>query len=62
MDIKDTDEEGTGTGLIINHKHPEIPGDQITVTATVQKINRNELVCSVGATVGTSVIAEGETR
>ncbi len=62
LDGKEADEEGVGTGLKINHKHPAIPGETITIIATLQEINKNELICSVIAKVGARLIAVGETR
>ncbi|MGV3587298.1 MAG: thioesterase family protein [Adhaeribacter sp.] len=62
LEMKDTDEEGVGTDLLIRHKHPAFPGEMITISATIQEINNNELVCGVVAKVGAMLIADGETR
>jgi fluoroacetyl-CoA thioesterase len=62
LEMKEADEEGIGTGLQIRHKHPAFPGEVITITATLQEINTNELVCGMVAKVGNRLIADGETR
>ncbi|WP_223816049.1 thioesterase family protein [Adhaeribacter rhizoryzae] len=49
LEMKEEDEESMGTGLLIRHKYPAFPGKILTLTATIQEINANELVCGVVA-------------
>ncbi|MFM8744019.1 MAG: thioesterase family protein [Cytophagales bacterium] len=61
IDMKDDDEEGVGTFLSIDHKNPAFVGEKITFTATVEKIERNELICNIEAKAGHRIIATGKT-
>jgi predicted thioesterase len=60
-DMLEDDEEGVGTALHINHKSPAFPGEEVEITATVEKIEKNELVCTIEARVGERLIADGFT-
>ncbi len=61
LDIKAEDEEGIGTNLIINHKAPAFEGENITIVATLETYNGNDLICSYVATVGDRLVADGKT-
>jgi len=61
LEMKDDDEEGVGTMLSINHHSPAFVGEEILFTATVEKIERNELICSIEASAGDRTIATGKT-
>lgn len=61
LEMKETDEEGTGTMLTINHKSPALLDDEVEITAFVKEINGNELICNYEAKVGERVVAVGET-
>jgi fluoroacetyl-CoA thioesterase len=61
LDMIEEGEEGIGTMLLINHIGPARVGSQVEVTATVQSQKKNELICSFTASVGTRVVARGET-
>lgn len=61
IEMKEDDEEGVGTFLTIDHKSPAFVGEAITFTATVESIEKNELICSITATVGSRVIGIGKT-
>ncbi len=61
LDIKAEDEEGIGTSLIINHKAPAFEGENITIVATLETYNGNDLICSYKATVGDRLVADGKT-
>jgi predicted thioesterase len=61
LDMKEEDEEGIGTFLIINHKKPAFEGDMIEVTAALKSQERNEVICSFEAHVGDRLVADGET-
>jgi predicted thioesterase len=61
LEMKEDDEEGVGTMLTIDHKSPAFVGEEILFTATVEKIEKNELTCTIEAKVGDRIIAIGKT-
>src|SRR5258706_3506719 len=61
LEMKEEDEEGVGTMLSIDHKSPAFVSEEILFTATVEKIERNELICSIEAKAGDRTIATGKT-
>jgi len=61
LEMKESDEEGVGTFLSIDHKSPAFTGEEIKIEATVEKIEGNELICSIEASCGTRLIALGKT-
>jgi fluoroacetyl-CoA thioesterase len=61
LEMKDETEEGVGTFLTIEHKGPAWEGEEIVFTATVVKLQGQELTCSVMASVGKRTIAKGAT-
>ncbi|MEK6780519.1 MAG: hotdog domain-containing protein [Bacteroidota bacterium] len=61
IEMKEEDEEGVGTFLSIEHKSPAFVGEALRVTATIEKIERNELICSIEALCGNRIIAIGKT-
>ncbi len=61
LEMKETDEEGIGTMLLINHLGPAFHSEELTVEAVVKSIERNELICTFEARVGERVVATGET-
>ena len=61
IDMKEDDEEGVGTFLSIEHKSPAFVGEHVIFTASVENIERNELICNIEAKVGDRLIATGKT-
>ena len=61
IEIKDDDEEGVGTFLSIDHKSPAFVGEAIIFTATIVKMEKNELTCMIEARIGSRLIATGTT-
>ncbi|MDH5474768.1 MAG: hypothetical protein OEX22_03670 [Cyclobacteriaceae bacterium] len=61
LDIKEEDEEGVGTKLLINHQSPAFMGDLVEIEAVVDSFSNNELICDYTAKVGERVIATGST-
>lgn len=61
IEMKEDDEEGVGTFLSIDHKSPAFVGEEVIFTATVEKIEGNELICSIEARVVNRLIAIGKT-
>lgn len=55
------DEEGIGTFLEIEHKSPALFGERVEVTAQIESIIENELICEIEAKVGSRQIARGRT-
>lgn len=62
LDMKDEDEEGIGTYISVNHLSSALVGEEVTFEAVVQKIEKNEVVCTYKATCGARRIAEGENK
>jgi fluoroacetyl-CoA thioesterase len=61
IEMKEEDEEGVGTFLSIDHKSPAFVGEEIIFTATVVKIDKNELTCMIEARTDKRLIATGTT-
>jgi len=61
LEMKESDEEGVGTMLSIDHKSPAFIDEEILFTAEVEKIEKNELICAIEAKVGDRIIATGKT-
>ncbi|MBI1767375.1 MAG: hypothetical protein HY015_05400 [Bacteroidetes bacterium] len=61
IEMKEDDEEGVGTMLSIEHKSPAFIGEEVTFTATIETIFKNELICTIEAKVGDRIIATGKT-
>ena len=61
LEMKEDDEEGVGTFLSIDHKSPAFVGEELNIVATIEKIERNELICSIKATCGNRLVAIGRT-
>jgi len=60
LEMKEEDEEGIGTYLSISHKQPALVGERVKFVAKVEKLNKNEIICSYEAFVGDRLIAFGE--
>ncbi|MBL7865144.1 MAG: hypothetical protein JNK10_09725 [Cyclobacteriaceae bacterium] len=61
IEMKEKDEEGVGTLLHIEHKGPAFAGEEVVITATVEKQEGMELICAIEAKVGSRMIATGRT-
>lgn len=61
LEMKEDDEEGVGTMLSIEHKSMAHPGDTVMITATVESIEKNELICSIEAVCNNQLVAVGKT-
>jgi fluoroacetyl-CoA thioesterase len=61
IEMKEKDEEGVGTFLSIDHKSPAFIGEEVSFTATVVKIENNELTCMVEARTADRLVAVGTT-
>ena len=61
IEMRDDDEEGVGTMLTIQHRSPAFVDETLTITATVESIKKNELICSIDVSVNDRQIAVGST-
>ena len=61
IEMKEEDEEGVGTYLEIQHRAPAFVGDELTITATVESISGNELICTIEVMQKDKLIAFGKT-
>lgn len=61
IDMKEDDEEGVGTHLTVEHLAPAFVGDELVIEATIEKLERNELICTIVVSAGDRVIAKGKT-
>lgn len=61
LEMKEENEEGVGTFLSIDHKSPARIGQVVTITATIESIRGNELICNIEARCGGRLVAVGRT-
>jgi predicted thioesterase len=61
LEIKETDEEGIGTFLNVQHISPALLNSTVIFEATLKSVEGNLIVCSFEAKVGERLIAKGET-
>jgi fluoroacetyl-CoA thioesterase len=61
LEMKEPHEEGVGTFLNINHQSPAKVEEDIIITASVESIKGNELICILLATCEGRTIATGRT-
>lgn len=61
IEMLEADEEGVGTHLSIDHYSPAFVDEELEITATVLKIEGNELICDIVVKVGDRLIAKGKT-
>lgn len=58
--MKEEDEEGIGTFLNVEHVSPAMIGSEVQFIATLEQLNKNEVVCRFEAFVGQRLIARGQ--
>lgn len=61
LEMREEHEEGIGTQLVIEHRSPAFVGEEIVITAVVDRIENHELICTFEATVNGRIIATGKT-
>lgn len=61
LEMRETDEEGIGTFVTIEHRGPAFVGEELTIEATVEQLNGHELICIYDVTVNDRIIATGKT-
>lgn len=59
LEMKEEGEEGIGSGLNITHISPALVGQEVTFTATLAAVNKNEIITDYKAAVAGRTIAEG---
>ena len=61
LEMKESDEEGIGTFVHVDHHSPAFPGEEILFVAEVESISGNEIICKFVASAGERKIASGKT-
>ncbi len=61
LEMKETDEEGIGTFLNVQHISPALLNSTVIFESTLKSVEGNLIVCSFEAKVGERLIAKGET-
>ena len=61
LEMAGDDEEGIGTMLQIDHRSPAFEHEMLVITAVVERMEGNELLCGVTVKVGGRVVATGKT-
>jgi fluoroacetyl-CoA thioesterase len=59
LEMKESDEEGIGTFVTVNHTAPALVGSEIAFEATISELRGNTINCTWVAKHGDRVIAEG---
>lgn len=60
LEMKETDEEGIGTGITVTHHSPAMIGEAVVFVATLTEVNKNEVVTAYIAKVQERIIATGK--
>ncbi|MFA0960459.1 thioesterase family protein [Roseivirga sp. BDSF3-8] len=61
LEMKEDGEEGIGTMLSIEHFAPAFVGEEVAITATIESLEGNSIVCTYQAKVGDRTVATGRT-
>jgi predicted thioesterase len=61
LEMKDDDEEGIGTSILVDHHSPALVGETVVFEAVVDEMYRNVVGCTFTAYVGHRLIASGRT-
>lgn len=61
LEMKESDEEGIGTMIRVQHHAPAKLGSSVDFTATITSLQGHEIICSYEARIGQQLIASGET-
>lgn len=59
LEMKDSDEEGIGTGVNIKHLSPALINDEVVFTAVLKAVEKNEVITEFTAMVKERLIAIG---
>ena len=61
LEMKDEDEEGIGTFVLVDHHSPALVGDTVVYEAIMDEMYKNVVGCTFTAYVGDRLIASGRT-
>ncbi len=61
LELKEEGEEGIGTQLSIEHRSPGLLGEELLIEARLDKLEGNEVACSISVYAGERLIATGTT-
>ena len=61
LEMKDDDEEGIGTSVLVDHHSPAFIGEEVVFEAVIDELYRNVVGCTFSAYVGQRLIASGRT-
>jgi len=61
LEMKDEDEEGIGTSVLVDHHSPALVGEEVVFEAVIDEMYRNVVGCTFTAYVGHRLIASGRT-
>ena len=61
LEMKDEDEEGIGTFLLVDHHAPALLGETVVFEAVIDELYKNVVGCTFTAYVGKRLIASGRT-
>lgn len=59
LEMKESDEEGIGTFIHVEHHAPALAGEQVHFEATLESVTKNEIICTFTAQSGSTLIASG---
>ena len=60
LEIKESDEEGIGTFIHVEHHAPALVGEQVNFEAVLDSVKANEIICTFTAKTGKRIIASGK--
>jgi fluoroacetyl-CoA thioesterase len=61
LDMKEDDEEGIGTFVLVDHHAPALVGETVVYEAVIDELHKNIIGCTFAAYVGHRLIASGRT-
>ena len=61
LEIKESHEEGIGTFLNVVHHSPAHIGSIVRIESILDRVEKNEVICSFEARVGKRLVASGKT-
>lgn len=60
LEMKESDEEGIGTFIHVEHHAPALAGEQVNFEARLESAQKNEVICTFTAHCGDRLIASGK--
>jgi len=59
LEMRESDEEGIGTFVTVEHRSPALIGQEVVFKATLESITGNHVICNYEARVGERLVASG---